>query len=258
MGNQDSRQAVVVDELKGCPRVASTTGGVVQTCLGGSDMGKRNKLVKYVQPGNQYGGLTVVSVGREQVGKRVRPVAYCVRSDGTTCRVRIDHLAVGATRGAIRGDWNGLGVKHKGTYRSWCHMIDRCYNDRHPHFDRYGGRGISVCDRWKQSFIAFLEDMGDRPDGLTLERKDTHGNYEPENCIWATHQEQNRNKTNGTALEFNGETMSVTEWSERLGIDRRILFGRLRAGWSIERALTSPVRLRRWAVRPKDFVDGVI
>jgi len=232
--------------------VASTTGGVVKPFAGGFDMGKRSKLVDSVQPGNEYGGLTVISVGREQVGKRIRPVAHCVRSDGTKCRVRIDHLAVGATRGVVdAGNWNGLSAKHRNTYRSWEHMIDRCYNDKHPHYRHYGGRGIIVCERWRESFPAFLEDMGDRPDGLTLERIETDSNYEPGNCKWATFTEQNRNKTSGTELTFNGETMSVTEWAERLGVNRITLFSRIDANWSTERVLTTPVRVRRWAKRPR-------
>jgi hypothetical protein len=134
-------------------------------------------------------------------------------------------------------------------------MIERCTNEKHPHFDRYGGRGITICDRWKQSFTAFLEDMGDRPDGLTLERIKTDGNYEPGNCKWATYQEQNRNKTNGTQLTLNDETMSITEWSERLGVKRGALFARHNAGWSDERVLTTPVRLRRWGKKPKEEVS---
>jgi hypothetical protein len=214
-------------------------------------MGKRNNLVDSVQVGNVYGNLTVVSIGREQVGKRIRPVAHCVRRDGTACRVRIDHLAVGATQGSVvQGNWNGLSAKHRRSYRSWEHMLDRCYNENHPQFEHYGGRGIGVCDRWRESFPAFLEDMGDRPDGLTLERNDTNAGYEPSNCCWATFAEQNRNKTNGTELSFNGQQQSVTEWAEQLGIPRHVIFSRLRCGWSVERALTAPVRLRRWAKKP--------
>ena len=217
-------------------------------------MRQRNDLVNSVQPGNKYGELTVISVGREQVGKRFRPVAHCVRSDGKQCRVRIDHLAVGSTRGLVNpGNWNGLGVKHELTHRSWHHMIDRCYNQKHPHHRHYGGRGISVCQRWRDSFVAFLEDMGDRPEGLTLERIKTDGNYEPGNCKWATFTEQNRNKTNGTELTFNGETKSVTEWAELLGVPRRALFARIKAGWSVEDTLTRPIRLRRWGKKPSSL-----
>ncbi len=214
-------------------------------------MGKRNKLIGTIQVGNVYGELTVEAIGKRQVGKRIRPVAYCRHSDGSKKCVRADHLAVGATRGIKSSTGrNGLTQVHRGSHSSWQHMLDRCYNDKHPHFRYYGGRGIVVCDRWKESFTAFLEDMGDRPNGLTLDRIDTDKGYEPGNCRWATYQEQNRNKTNGTRLTFNGETLSVTNWAERLGVDRATLFSRIQLGWSVEDTLTKPIRLRRWAKKP--------
>lgn len=78
------------------------------------------------------------------------------------------------------------------TYRSWAGMINRCTNPRQPNFERYGGRGITVCDRWR-SFENFLADMGERPEGTTIDRKDNDGNYEPGNCRWATDIEQQAN-----------------------------------------------------------------
>lgn len=79
-------------------------------------------------------------------------------------------------------------------YRAWAAMKRRCYNRRVERFPHYGGRGITVCDRWRESYVAFLEDMGRCPDGLTLERNDTDGHYEPSNCRWATMQEQRVNR----------------------------------------------------------------
>lgn len=88
----------------------------------------------------------------------------------------------------------GLNVD-RGTYRSWCSMKQRCRNPRAPNFVRYGGRGITVCERWALSFDAFLQDMGVRPAGTTLERLDCNGNYEPSNCVWAGPLQQQRNRS---------------------------------------------------------------
>ena len=153
--------------------------------------------------------------------------------------------------GSTRRKWKSSATSPN-TYRSWEHMLDRCYNEKHPHYKHYGGRGITVCDRWRESFDAFLEDMSERPDGLTLDRIDNERGYEPGNCQWSTYKEQNRNKTNGTALTHKGETLSVTEWSERIDIPRWTIFSRLQMGWTVERALTTPVRKRRWAKRPAE------
>ena len=88
--------------------------------------------------------------------------------------------------------WHGKSMSP--TYVSWLAMKQRCYNPRRTGYENYGGRGITVCDRWKGSFVAFLEDMGERPEGLTLERKDNEGNYEPDNCEWATKSQQSKNQ----------------------------------------------------------------
>ncbi len=216
-------------------------------------MPKRDELTCRVRPGQVYGKLKVISVFRETRGARRYTFAVCRHEDGTQRKVRTDHLISGASQGiANPSDWGGASRKHPGAFSSWMHMLDRCYNKGHVQYHRYGGRGILVCDRWRESFDAFLEDMGDRPAGTTLDRIDSDRGYDSGNCRWATIVEQNRNKTNRTKLTFRGQTMSVTEWAERLGIPRSVVFGRLKAGWTAERALIAPVRLRRWAKRPVD------
>lgn len=125
-------------------------------------------------------------------------------------------------------------------YPIWQEMKRRCYAVNHPAYGRYGGRGISVCDRWRNDFWAFVEDLGPRPLGFTLERKDNDGNYEPENCRWATWSEQHANKSNSSApISFQGTTRTASQWASHLGLTTDALRARLKAGWSLERALTT-------------------
>jgi hypothetical protein len=95
-------------------------------------------------------------------------------------------------------------------YHSWRAMVARCTNKKLPDYDRYGGRGIKVCDRWLNSFENFYTDMGDRPPGMTLDRIDNDGDYTPENCRWATWREQSRNRRDNRLIEGK----SMVEWCE--------------------------------------------
>ena len=133
--------------------------------------------------------------------------------------------------------------KNSREYRAWRNMKTRCYNERYPKYRCYGGRGIKVCDRWLHSFENFYNDMGPAPSKGTLERKDTNGDYTPENCRWALQKEQVRNMRTNHLLTFRGETMCLTAWAEKVGISSKTLISRLKLGWSLERALTeTPVR----------------
>ena len=125
-------------------------------------------------------------------------------------------------------------------YCSWYNMIQRCTNRNNTHYDRYGGRGITVCDRWRH-YPFFLEDMGSKPsDKHTIERINNDGNYEPGNCRWATRAEQSRNTAQNRMVTYLGETLTLTEWAERLGVQQKVLAHRLDRGWPLERALTKP------------------
>lgn len=128
------------------------------------------------------------------------------------------------------------------TYTNWQQMLARCTDENVVQYQDYGGRGIKVCERWRHSFPNFLADMGERPDGHSLDRIDNEGNYEPGNCRWATRTEQNRNSRRNVLLTHNGETMPISAWAERLGVDDKPIRFRIRRGWSTERALTEPVR----------------
>lgn len=123
-------------------------------------------------------------------------------------------------------------------------MLTRCYNAADKGYSRYGGRGIVVCDRWRDGgFRVFIADMGPRPTPEhSIERKDNNGPYSPGNCVWATAKEQGRNRRTNKRLTHNGETHTLSEWAEKLGINYRTLKARVRDGWSVERALDPALR----------------
>lgn len=127
---------------------------------------------------------------------------------------------------------------HRAEWYSWRNMNARCYGRARPDFAYYGGRGITVCDRWRESFAAFLADMGLRPTPQhSLDRIDNHGNYEPGNCHWATRTEQMRNTRGVRLLTHDGLTLTMSAWAERTGIKYGTIVSRLYHGWSIQRTL---------------------
>ena len=134
------------------------------------------------------------------------------------------------------------GMTRTPTYRSWSHMVGRCRNPQNDAWHNYGGRGIQVCARWN-SFESFLADMGERPAGMSIDRINNDGNYEPGNCRWATTKQQRMNARTNHMVTFNGKTQSVTEWAKETGIPRNCIYLRLTAlGWSPKEALTKPTR----------------
>lgn len=137
-------------------------------------------------------------------------------------------------------------VHHRPEYSCWRAMITRCTCETTPTFEQYGARGITVCDRWRNSFEDFVADVGPRPTPEhTLDRyPDREGNYEPGNVRWATQTEQQRNRTNNRMLTHEGVTLCLAEWAERTGLRAGTLLLRLNRGWSVADALTKPVR--RW------------
>jgi hypothetical protein len=132
---------------------------------------------------------------------------------------------------------------HNKTYNSWKGMMTRCFSERAINYDWYGGRGITVCERW-QDYDDFYADMGPRPDGHTLDRIDSDGHYEPRNCRWASTRVQTTNRAGTRWITYNGETRFLKEWAEVLGFNYITLQQRIyRRGWSIEKAFTTPTQL---------------
>lgn len=143
-------------------------------------------------------------------------------------------------------------------YKIWTGMLQRCENPKGSAYGRYGAIGIKVCNRWHK-FENFLEDMGPRPEGLTLDRRDNKMGYSPDNCRWATPLEQGRNKKTNLEIVFNGKTQCLTAWADEFGINENTLDKRLRLGWTIDRALTTPVAVKfrnKLACAPTDDGTG--
>lgn len=154
------------------------------------------------------------------------------------------------------GKWKH-GLSNTPTYYTWSGMLSRCFNPKAKSYSRYGGRGITVCERWRSSFANFVSDMGIRPDGCTIDRNDNDGDYCPENCRWATNPEQQRNKCGTRMIVFEGRSQPLAELAHRFGLPVGVVHYRIKSGWSTESALTTPV-LKNWkrrGGRPKKIRD---
>lgn len=146
---------------------------------------------------------------------------------------------------------NGSGFKHgsarrglrTATFRAWADMLNRVASNTPRLASYYKNRGITVCKRWRK-FENFLTDMGQKPRGLTLERKNNNRGYSPTNCRWATQAEQLRNTRRNRWLMLDGRRQVLTDWAKERGLRRSCLEGRLRRGWSIRAAITTPVAVR--------------
>jgi hypothetical protein len=132
------------------------------------------------------------------------------------------------------------GATHTATFRIWQGMLVRC---RDKDWKGYGKAGVTVCGRWRTSFAAFLADMGERPDGMSIDRIDSALGYSPSNCRWATGKEQSRNRPSmNRVVEYAGRRLTIAEWAEVTGISYSAIWQRLKGGWAADRALTVPPR----------------
>lgn len=192
--------------------------------------------------GKRFGRLTVIA--ENGVTKHGKILWLCRCNCGNECTVTGNHLKSNHTRSCgclFIESITKHGMNGNRTYRTWHGMRSRCDNQNHTTFNNYGGRGIGVCSRWI-TFKNFLADMGKRPEGMTLERIDNDGNYEPSNCKWATQKEQHRNTRHNRMITYQGETKCMAEWAEDVRLKYDTLRNRIdRYGWTIERALTEKV-----------------
>jgi len=193
--------------------------------------------------GEKFGRLVVID--RSQ-NRGAQPSWTCKCECGKVTTVLGFHLRAKTTQscGCLRSEKVITHGKSKSAeYRVWSGMISRCYNPKEQSYEFYGARGIRVCKRWRENFVSFYEDMGERPSSShSIDRIDNNGLYAPSNCRWATRKEQSRNKRNNRMIRLNHRELSLAEWSEMLGIPSTTIHRRIDAlGWSMRKALTTPV-----------------
>lgn len=192
--------------------------------------------------GARFGRLVVIEkTNRRTSGRHV--IWRCKCDCGNECFVQSNSLTTNKTKscgcliiGRVTHHQSGTKL-----YDVWCAAKARCNNPKNKNYKHYGGRGIKVCDEWENSFQAFYEwaMANGYKEGLSIDRIDNDGNYEPANCRWVTQEEQCNNRRTSHKLTYEGETHTITEWSKITGIKRKIISQRVNnLGWSIERALT--------------------
>lgn len=204
--------------------------------------------------GHVFGRLTVIRRDGD-----VKPTRWiCVCECGKEYASTAGHLksgnikSCGCLRASSGGHSNGGTDKNPSReYHSWRSMKDRCYRPDNKKYKYYGGKGVTVCDEWNESFAKFHEDMGDRPPGMSIDRIDSLGNYNKANCKWSTRAEQARNTSSNRMIEFRGRTQCLMDWA---GGDRSVyatLFYRLKRIWSVEKTLTTPIPNSKWQHQPQ-------
>lgn len=216
--------------------------------------------------GQKFNRLTVIQLDhkKQQYNKQGKPNGsiyyYLCRCD---CGKEVVVCASSLTRGTTKScgclthekiiEFNKRtkvkhGFRKTRLYREWQSMKGRCAYPSVNGYERYGGRGITVCDEWKNSFESFKNWAlsNGYTDELSLDRIDVNGNYCPKNCRWATDIEQRRNTRSNHVVTYHGETHCLAEWAEILGVSKNILYKRIScSGWSIERAFTEPVHTEK-------------
>jgi len=191
--------------------------------------------------GQVFGRIKVLSRA-ENRGKQTYWLCSC--ECGSEKEICAYNLTKGLTKscGCLSAEMIGdrsrvHGLTDSKEYHIWSCMKSRCHNKANRAYRYYGAKGVAVCDEWRDSFEQFLADMGNAPEGMSIERIDVYGNYEPSNCKWATIEEQANNKTNNRYLTLDGVTLTAAQWGRKLGIRSHTILRRLRDGWTVDRAL---------------------
>lgn len=216
-----------------------------------------NKTLRKDITGQRFGRLVAISYVPN--GKNAKWLCACdcgsqknillgaLRSSNTKscgCLSRETASKNNSTHGHTK---NGKPTK---AYQSWLNMKRRCFDTTNKRFDRYGGRGITVCDRWLDSFENFLADMGEPLPGFLIERIDNNGNYSPDNCKWASRSEQMKNRKNSVLIFYKGKTQNLCDWAKETGIKEETIAARLNLyNWPVSDALEIAPRQGRGHAR---------
>lgn len=217
--------------------------------------------------GQRFGRLQVVS--HQGSNKFQKAIWLCQCDCGNTKVVIGSKLLIGETQScgcygierrteATKKSNTKHGHKNTNLYDLWHNMKLRCYDKNQPNYKNYGGRGITVCNAWKDDFMSFHDwaknngYTGIKGDNginiLTLDRIDVNGNYCPENCRWITTQEQANNRRSNRLFTYNNETKTISQWATHFNISKKLVYNRLHNGWECLRALTTPLQIKRRAV----------
>lgn len=203
------------------------SNGHIQSC---GCLGVKNQIKpKEIRSGERFFDFTVLSRSHKE-GHNWQYLCAC--DCGKEFYALGSNIRTGNTKscGCRRKSLDGL--SNTGAHQSWSGMISRCYNEKVSSYKDYGMKGIRVCERWKD-YRNFLSDMGDRPEGMTIERVDFRADYSPDNCKWATRVEQANNKSNNVFLEYHGESRTIAEWSRHLGISYSKIYSMYRKGYTM-------------------------
>ncbi len=214
--------------------------------------------------GQRFGRLTVVREAERPANGHPSKIYWQCQCDcGNVIIMDVDSLRSGNTKscGCYRKEVLSTGhvyatkhgMTHTPEYRAWRGMRDRCHNPANKDYAGWGGRGITVCERWRASFIAFYNDMGPRPSSSrSIDRIDNDGPYSPENCRWATYSEQNNNQRThkprsiDRPITFLGKTQTIAQWAREAGLPYEAFRRRIvNRGWPMDKAMTTPLRLTR-------------
>lgn len=199
--------------------------------------------------GKKFGRLTVIE--HKGSDKKNQSLWRCVCDCGNEHITTGHQLIRGACKscGCLKNELSSERLKKHGgsrsrLYRIYEAMKQRCYNENHNHYKNYGGRGISVCDEWKNSFEAFQRWAihNGYNENLTIDRININGNYDPQNCRWITNFEQQQNRTNSHIVKYKGEKFTISQLARKSNMKPNVIERRLKSGWDIETAINQPIR----------------